>query len=1731
MATPSYDVFQVCTTQQTPVDVKHSVIGQVLTNLAQENYNNPPSVPPGSDVYWGTPSVEDSEGNPVSISSVLGIGGINTNKYVTVAADYTGIPSDIPDPEEFIIGENTFVETPNTIVKYVALDASSTPIIEGDLSFNIVANYGPFVNVVQTDSSWNITFDQKVTYPELAVALNAQDNNSTGLSLTTVAENVSFNTTGAMAGLAVTGAGNQTQFAKYFTENADGSLTSNNLTGASNLAGMSAKVNLPTATPSEGLFGTYKFEILTSQVDVFQDPSGSVTDQSGPYPVLLQDGSAIPTSLTVPQLMAMIPAGQTITGGWTFTMDISGNSLALPAGYYIDMLNTGVSTDNSNILNDLTYMSANLQNQPTYLDVSNAVIVLQTGANGNSGNLTLMSLDTSVGETLNYADAATNGQVKILIAPPTDRTVTTDASGGFYGETAPTISVLYSAAEYSSDASGSVIATDSRVTQDLSYNVVYLSAKSGNDPTAAANSNGASLYTDNVVVDFESYIDINLPSDLSQPYDFVNIQIKPTNTVMESGKMYIVSSDIYSDNTNVNYDYTNYDYLTNQPITTNYYYSTNNYNQVIGTIANITIDNIHLDEFNRSSAFDNYRILAASKTIDNLNLSSTSYNGFAFQMGSDGTDAFLQSSALTLSENIFPTFAECQDLVSDPTKSMGVTISYNDVASNANPSYLFDSIDIAWNYVDACGNPISATKHTTIDEINLTFNAVEPTSTVYTDVTSLVSGTGKSNYTFVQVVVDEYYSTKFLVPMGPWNNLYMETPVIHSTTTYYQIYPRYGGVQVVDGQLITNNTTQASQSLLPTFTIGGQPLLASEVIVNANDPETPLTASFILNRDSICALNAKVQAIDLDVVDPIWQDIVTSEPFSQMDVYFGTETSFTFANPVTGSGNVTVHMLINPEFTTHDSLLSLNNIYYVIPLKQEINPFPAIDFVATASVEGGSPIVITDELILVPKYIYNGVDTYDVAAIDYYVYYGDPSNNQLVARVVTAGPFVDYLLNIVYARSDFARIYKTLGTETTTYDVAFTFPVIPVDAGVFLTNVQDIVVGNYITFTVLPDRAGVAIVGTAPGPGPITQLVYTDPSASTLTLDYYRGYDLGMPTAYSTQIFTISRTPGVMQFVVVRPGPDVFQSTTARYANGVSYNINNLVDSNSNNYGDLGLVFNASYSYNPNYGAFFRIPIQISASPVTFNWGNDFQPTDWSGSSTTSLATYGLFTQFATNNFYSGKVIAYDNYTYRITYYNGNLRVSHTNSFIGAPASQTYTQVPGGLFNFAQIKNGAAGINFTNALAEYVPTSTMTQPFFKFTTTLLTASPKTAYFVYAKPYLKFTELSYDGASDVLFNIPSAQYDATQLITQYLPVETPTASYTDYYPFATVANMNNVQFEVTSAKDYSAYATSPVSTVQTFDITGSWITIDEGHNTPSPTDPSYNLIYDGYIRDMPSALSDPSGSVYAIRNPDNSYSLYIKQDVTPIMDTAANGVVTLSEQPFNLLVNIGNSVLPSRHFVFLLHPLEGTIVSMYTFDAVLGTDGTNPVPPSQFQLTRFVTEAVDYRLLPAVYLSRVKLIPRHGAYAIYDMPSALQIATTNRGANVWAKMINNVVIDWAAIPWQTLSGDYTIETPFISLNGITPTPLSADYIIELLSVSPEIPLKMNTFYLPDTNTTINCYGLASNRTAFNGSTIASMLSTNTITLNPTYTNQHVQGSATTTMYGVNANISGASYPRM
>ncbi len=1727
MATPSYDVFQVCTTQQTPVDVKHSVIGQVLTNLAQENYNNPPSVPAGSDVYWGTPSVEDSEGNPVSISSVLGIGGTNTNKYVTVAADYTGIPDDIPDPEEFIIGDNTFIETPNTIVKYVALDASSTPIIEGDLSFNIVANYGPFVNVVQTDSSWNITFDQEVAYPELAVALNSQDNNDTGLSLTTVAEDVTFNTTNAMAGLAVTGAGNQTQFAKYFTENADGSLTTNTLTAASSLAGMSAKVNLPTVTPDDGLFGTYKFEILTAQVGVTQTPAGSVTDESGPYPVLLQDGSAIPVSLTVPQLMAMIPTGQTVTGGWSFTMDISGNSISQPAGYYIDQLNTGVSTDNSNILNDLTYMSANLQNQATYLDVSNAVIVLETSTNANSGNLSLMALDTSVGETLNYADSATNGQVKILIAPPTDRTVTTDASGGFYGETAPTISVLYSAAEYSGDASGSVIATDSRTTQDLSYNVVYLSAKSGDDPSAAANSNGASLYTNNVVVDFESYIDINLPSDLSQPYDYVDIQIQPTNTVMESGKMYIVSSDIYSNNANVNYDYTNYDYLTNQPITTNYYYSTNNYEQVVGTIANITIDNMRLNEFNSSSAFDNYRILSASKTIDNLNLSSTVYNDFTFQMGSDGTDAFLQSSALTLSENIFPTFAECQNLVSDSTKAIGVTISYNDVASNANPSYLFDSVDIAWNYVDACGNPISATEHTTIDEINLTFNSVEPTSTVYTDVTSLVSGTGKSNYTFIKVVVDEYYSTKFLVPMGPWNNLYMETPAIHSTTTYYQIYPRYGGVQVVDGQLITNNTTQASQSLLPTFTIGGQPLLASEVLENFNNPELPLSASFILNRDAICALKAKVQAIDLDVVDPTWQDVVTSEPFSQMDVYFGTETTFTFANPVTGSGDVTVHMLINPEFTAHDSLLSLNNIYYVIPLKQDIHPFPGIDFSATASIQGGVPLNITDELILVPKYIYNGVDTYDVAAIDYYVYYGDPANNQLVARVVTAGPFVDYLLNIVYARSDFARIYKTLGTETTTYDVAFTFPVIPVDAGVFLTNVQDIVVGNYITFTVLPDRAGVAIVGTAPGPGPITQLVYTDPSASTLVLDYYRGYDLGMPTAYSTQVFTISRTPGVMQFVIDRPGPDVFQSTTARYANGVSYTINNLVDSNSDNFGDLGLVFNASYSYNPTKGVFFRIPIQISASPVTFNWGNEFEPADWSGSLNTSLSSYDLFTQFAINNFYSGKVIAYDNYTYNITYYNGNLKISHASSFVGAPATQTYTQVPNGLFNFAQFKNGAPGINFTNADAQYVPTSTMTQPFFKFTTTLNSLVPKTAYFVYAKPYLKFTELSYDGASDVLFNIPSAQYDPSQLITQYLAVATPTVSVTDYYPFASVSNMNNVQFQVTSAKSYAAYATGPSSTVETFDITGSWITIDEGHNTPA-LEPAYETIYDGYIRDMPSVLSDPSNSVYATRDETtNAYSLYIKQNITPIMDTAANGVVTLSEQPFNLLVHIGNSVLPSRHFIFLLHPLEGTIVSMYTFDAVLGTDGTNPVPPSQFQLTRFVTEAVDYRLLPAVYLSRVKLVPRHGAYAIYDMPSSFQIATAP-GATVWAKMINNVTIDFDTIPWQTLTGNYTIQTPFISLNGITPTPFSADYIIELLSVSPEIPLKMNTFYLPDTTITTNGYGLASSRTTFNGSTIASALATSTLTLTATYADQAVQGSATVPTYGITTKTAGAPY---
>jgi hypothetical protein len=274
--------------------------------------------------------------------------------------------------------------------------------------------------------------------------------------------------------------------------------------------------------------------------------------------------------------------------------------------------------------------------------------------------------------------------------------------------------------------------------------------------------------------------------------------------------------------------------------------------------------------------------------------------------------------------------------------------------------------------------------------------------------------------------------------------------------------------------------------------------------------------------------------------------------------------------------------------------------------------------------------------------------------------------------------------------------------------------------------------------------------------------------------------------------------------------------------------------------------------------------------------------------------------------------------------------------------------------------------------------------------------------------------------------------------------------------------------------YNTYALGADTSINYFDIVGSGIKITQIHNNNGVS--ISDVMYEGPIANL-NGYSDEFLDVSGNRNAtNNTYKILFPQDTAPILSESIGGVDPSFSMFQNIVVNIGNSVLPDASFNLIMRPLEGTVVDMYYWQNVKIVDPTyfaDVSGSSCYKLTRLTTDVVNYALVPtAAPLQRVKLTPTSGHFALVDYPLPSNVLAVGQGdlnLSLYQKtLLATPTVNINTLNWRDLSGTFVdASNNFIAYASLTP--ITSDYslgendIVELLVTSSEIPLKMTSIY--------------------------------------------------------------------
>ena len=1261
--------------------------------------------------------------------------------------------------------------------------------------------------------------------------------------------------------------------------------------------------------------------------------------------------------------------------------------------------NNYANFNNSTIVDNVDYIQ-NIANLSHSLEISQEPMKIDSDISNSNNNSSHFSLSTN-GEKLSSTDYNTDGEIKIDFDASNNRITNVTSSNAF--------KVIV---EYDN------LTEELKTTKDVSYELIdYLLPTGQGQYDSFADSNGTSLY-----VDMSEYSTFDFTSSIYVNNSIKLIKITPTFNVDAVIMYKLNDDDSLGDVIPVDISAT-LSSLSNIQINT----------EVRAKLSSKKISDLGIQSINGSNDL-------LIQDITNPTIVSNKWNLY---FDPEYSNEYLMSSLLATSNTSnFPSVDKSTSIINND-ETLDVTLSYVSVISSTNTGMLFDSVNIIYDNIT-----------TEISQQSLEFFNESPKINYYELLPSVSDTNGV--YQIVKYVITEQYQSKFMFPLSIFGNILMTTPLLNSVITTYLYYSQDTVITI--GANNDTMTVSKSRILTPLVPSDITKLYKStDVISLASNTNDNVVLNFSINKKSLTPLNAVFQIKTTETSS--WENI--GNIITDIDTYYGA------IQTITNQLGHSVDIIICPTITTNtDETLQLINETYIIPLQPNMNnlqlSIKGYDYPVYDSL---SLDVLTDPNYFINNDLPIGTDmnlSFDYTATligsnEYSIIINVKDGIEIIATINM--DITSFFSAFVIAKNlkPYFYVDKTLGAQTSTrhliigdesvsngYQSGISSGVLDMTDGVKI-NYTDLRQDEYLKFNLLPDKISVSHVGSAGTPQYITHLDYESTNCEKVSIIYYRGY-LNNNT---TQTYKIVRKDLVTAKV---KATDTYVSNIT----GVHFNKEQVIN------------FNDTISIENKVKLLFsRLPnnvLQNNKYIMNINVvGDSVKITIINNNIETvinkTLLDYLLYDFNTGTQLFSKRIKISDNLQYSIVYKEIGGKIYFVHDYKTNPSNIIWPSEEEYIVNLDEIYDVTLGTIITN-------TELDENGYIKFTLSKDTLLDKISYLVYAPPYLYATQATKYASNVFPFNIANS---ANELKTVYFPTTNYSGTELNqtkylYEPFANILNTNNVTFTPTTIKSFADYNNSSKNTgVQTINITGAHIKLTE-LKTNNSTNTSNNgpnhdgIIYNGTIGDL---TNFSSNYIKLLSNDNGVFQINYTQDLEGLFGQTLEN--NSNKYRGNIVINIGNSVLPNTFITLHNQVKNGSIISIYD---VYQVNHNNTL---ELYLLKYVYDTlINYTNVSGnAYLKR---FPGE-VYKLYY--SQVQIPSINLGDNI-NDVLKNIIKSNLSL--DSSNNIVWTEKIFFSNNlSLQITPLTQDGAVDMITLfytSKEVPINYTIMNIPNAYEVIN-----------------------------------------------------------
>jgi len=890
-ATTNLSAYQVLKRSDDTTVTNDSIVSDLLFSLISNNdvaLANSSQLLTDSYASITLPPVSgQTVGTSTTIDKVMLIRKQDTtfNSTTTGFVLTTDLSSNTTNLVQPVIGYYKSRTTDASMSTIVSIDGSSTPYVLSTVAVDVINNNVDFEprNTINDSNRYfklHINETDDPTYTLAKVVFGQGNTTSTTKSTADSKMNISFDNT-LNAGALNLAAYNLTELdASTNTITRVLSTFDTNITLNTNSSALQTQLS----GASVNNFGIYQFDISNNTVDVSNNDTG-YTNTTSRYAVSIVDFSnnysSLPTSVTTASFESWFNGASNVKDysfiSVTKTAPGAGYSLTTPSdASYISIMDYQETSS----YNDYMYT---LADQSHFIDISsNALTFTSLDASSNNSNNVLFTASL-LGETLSDTDASLNGEIRISVDASNARTADIGTPSGSF-------STKYIA--YASDNSNNSISNTLKTTRDVSYNIYNVIPPQGSNTiydsstnfvkaasgAATLYSNGANSGTDSLLVAADSTLIIGDLSGCEAFYANITASRLLINTATDSlYNSYLMN---VSDNSaNI---------------------QSSVYAEALGYTANF---------FN---TYKDYRFFVQPKTtLVDLSLNSAYGSWGLSKRNSDGFLKATQPS--TKATNYFPRMADIRK-VCNADSSLNITFKYatEPWVNNINDSA--DTLTVEYSLDGSLNSYVALT------EADMSYNNIS-SSTSYENVTSTSTIAGplsKDTYTFVKMTIVETYNVVAPFNLGGITNIDLTINNVQSTNTSYLLFLRSDNISTTDSNL---HTKALPRSILQGWTINGIDMsLVNEIITSGETQKTitvykkaltPLIAGLYGTNGNITSSN---------IYD--WTSVVTK--MFDIDPFSGTVAIMDLSDNLTPSGNYLLNVQNITQGTVKFSLTPRN---------------------------------------------------------------------------------------------------------------------------------------------------------------------------------------------------------------------------------------------------------------------------------------------------------------------------------------------------------------------------------------------------------------------------------------------------------------------------------------------------------------------------------------------------------------------------------------------------------------------------------------------------------------------------------------------------------------------------------------------------------------------------------------------------------------------------------------